>query len=169
MSLVPSLLAAAEPRVLRVRASADLQVLDPAHRKGQPEGDILRCLFPRLIEYRTGDQWGWRPGAAEAIAQDGPTRVRFRLRKGIMFTGGFGEVTADDIRFSFERIADPAQASEYRDDFAALDRVNVLDRYSGVIVLKGGSNAIEDLLPLVPSILAALERLREGSISKVEA
>ena len=45
-------------------------------------------------------------------------------------------MTADDVKFSFERIADPGQASEYRDDFAALDHVEVLDRYSGVIVLK---------------------------------
>jgi len=42
--------AAQEARVLRVRASADLQVLDPAHRKGQPEGDIGRAMsaFQRL-------------------------------------------------------------------------------------------------------------------------
>jgi peptide/nickel transport system substrate-binding protein len=127
---------AAERSILRVRASADLQVLDPAHRKGQPEGDILRCILPRLIEHRTGDRWGWRLGAAERIEQEGPTRVRFTLRPGIMFTGGFGEVTADDVKFSYERIADPAGASEYRDDFAALARVEVVDRYSGVIVLK---------------------------------
>ena len=127
---------AEEALVLRVRSSADLQVLDPAHRKGQPEGDILRCLLPRLIEYRTGTEWGWRLGAAAAIAQDGPTRVRFRLRPGIMFTGGFGEMTADDVKFSYERIADPAEASEYRDDFSALERVEVEDRYAGVIVLK---------------------------------
>ncbi len=111
-------------------------MLDPAHRKAQAEGDILRCVFPRLIEWRTGDEWGWRLGAAEAIEQDGPTRVRFTLRPGILFTGGFGEMTADDVKFSYERIADPAQRSEYRDDFAALDRVDVLDRYAGVIVLK---------------------------------
>ena len=127
--------AAKQGRVLRVRSAADLQVLDPAHRKGQPEGDILRCLFPRLIEHRTGDAWGWRLGAAAAIEQEGPTRVRFTLRPGIRFTGGFGEMTADDVKFSYERIADPAQASEYRDDFAALARVEVVDRLTGVIVL----------------------------------
>ncbi len=117
-------------------ASADLQVLDPAHRKAQAEGDILRCIFPRLIEWRTGDAWGWRLGAASAIEQDGPLRVRFTLRPGIIFTDGFGELTADDVKFSYERIADPAEASEYRDDFAALARVEVLDRYTGVLVLK---------------------------------
>jgi len=46
---------------------------------------------------------------------------------------------------------------------------NVAKRHLGVIVLKGGSNAIEDLVPLVPGILAALANLREGSVSKVEA
>jgi peptide/nickel transport system substrate-binding protein len=128
--------AAREPNLLRVRAAADLQVLDPAHRKAQAEGDILRCIFPRLIEWRTGDEWGWRLGAAAAVEQDGPLRVRFTLRPGIMFTGGFGELTADDVKFSYERITDPAEASEYRDDFAALERVEVVDRYAGAIVLK---------------------------------
>jgi peptide/nickel transport system substrate-binding protein len=135
-ALGPRVGRAEDGRVLRVRAAADLQVLDPAHRKGQPEGDILRCLFTRLIEYRTGDVWGWRPAAAAAIEQIDTTRVRFTLRPGIMFTGGFGEMTADDVKFSYERIADPGQASEYRDDFAALVRVEVVDRYTGVIVLK---------------------------------
>jgi peptide/nickel transport system substrate-binding protein len=135
-SACPPLGAAREPNSLRVRAAADLQVLDPAHRKAQAEGDILRCIFPRLIEWRTGGEWGWRLGAAAAIEQDGPLRVRFALRPGIMFTGGFGELTADDVRFSYERIADPAEASEYRDDFAALERVDVVDRYAGAIVLK---------------------------------
>ncbi len=111
-------------------------MLDPAHRKGQPEGDILRCLWPRLIEYRTGDQWGWRLGAAQMIEQVDPTHVRFTLRPGIMFTNSFGELTAEDVKFSYERIADPGQASEYRDDFAALDHVEVLDQYTGIIILK---------------------------------
>ena len=136
-------------RVLRVRAAADLQVLDPAHRKGQPEGDILRCLFPRLIEYRTGDQWGWRLGAAEAIEQDGPTRVRFTLRPGILFTGGFGEMTADDVKFSYERIADPASESEYRDDFAALDRVEVAGPLRGRDRAEGAVRAALDQHPAI--------------------
>jgi len=128
--------AAADRVVLRVRAAADLQVLDPAHRNAQAEGDILRCILPRLIEWRTGGEWGWRLGAAAAIEQDGPVRVRFRLRPGILFSGGFGELTADDVKFSYERIADPAEASAYRDDFAALERVEVVDRYTAVMVLK---------------------------------
>ncbi len=139
------LAASARPRVslaqsgdglLRVRSYSDLQVLDPAHRKAQPEGDILRCLHTKLIDYQTGDVWGWRKTGAAAIEQVDPTHVKFTLRPGIMFTNGFGEMTADDVKFSYERIADPAEQSEYADDFAQLDHIEVVDKYSGVIVLK---------------------------------
>ena len=145
----PRLGRAREGGVLRVRSYSDLQVLDPAHRKAQPEGDIMRCIYTKLIDYQIGDQWGWRPTGAAAIEQVDPTHVRFTLRPGIMFTNGFGEMTADDVKFSYERIADPAQQSEYADDFAQLDRVEVQDKYSGVIVLK------EPFAPLWTSSLPA--------------
>ena len=79
-----------------------------------------------------------------------------------MFTNGFGEMTADDVKFSYERIADPAQASEYADDFAQLDHVEVTDRYSGVIVLK------EPFAPLWTSSLPAAPRARIVSKKAVE-
>jgi hypothetical protein len=46
---------------------------------------------------------------------------------------------------------------------------NIAKRRLGVVVLKAASNAIEDLLPLVPGILAALAALRAGTVSRVEA
>ena len=114
------LAAAARPRlgraqdagVLRVRSYSDLQVLDPAHRKAQPEGDIMRAIYTKLIDYAPGDAWKWRPTGAAAIEQVDPTHVKFTLRPGIMFTGGFGEMTAEDVKFSYERIANPAQQSD---------------------------------------------------------
>jgi peptide/nickel transport system substrate-binding protein len=55
--------------VLRVRSYSDLQVLDPAHRKAQPEGDIMRCIYTKLIDYAPGDAWQWRPTGAARIEQ----------------------------------------------------------------------------------------------------
>lgn len=46
---------------------------------------------------------------------------------------------------------------------------NIAKRRLGVVVLKAQSNAIEDLLPLVPEILTTLAGLRIGSVSRVEA
>jgi peptide/nickel transport system substrate-binding protein len=63
------------------------------------------------------------------------------------WTNGFGEVTADDVKFSYERMADPANKSPYRGDWAALDRVDVTSSHTGVIVLK------EPFIPLFTTTL----------------
>jgi Domain of unknown function (DUF5615) len=46
---------------------------------------------------------------------------------------------------------------------------SIAKRRLGVVVLKAPSNAIEDLLPLAPAILAALAGLKAGTVSRVEA
>src|ERR671918_479235 len=127
---------AQDPTTLRIRSYSDLQVLDPLNRLAQPEGDIMDAIFSNLIKAKPGDSWDWQLDAAEAIEQVDERHIQFTIRKGIMFTGGFGELTADDVKFSFERIADPKNESPYRDDWAVLDRVEVADPYSGTIKLK---------------------------------
>lgn len=122
--------------VLRIRSYSDLQVLDPLDRLAQPEGDIMDAIFSNLVKAKPGETWDWQLDAAEAIEQVDDTHIDFTLRKGIQFTGGFGELTADDVKYSFERIANPKNESPYRDDWVVLDRVEVKDPYNGTIVLK---------------------------------
>ena len=121
---------------LRIRSYSDLQVLDPLNRLAQPEGDIMDAIFSNLVKAKPGEKWDWQLDAAEAIEQVDERHIDFTLRKGIQFTGGFGELTAEDVKFSFERMADPKNESPYKDDWAVLDRVEVKDPYSGTIVLK---------------------------------
>ena len=51
-----------------------------------------------------------------------------------MFTGGHGEMTADDVKFSFERVIQ--HDSPVKGDWGPLDHVEVTGKYSGVIVLE---------------------------------
>lgn len=46
---------------------------------------------------------------------------------------------------------------------------NLTNRQIGVVVLCGASNALEDLLPLVPGALKAIEAVRAGQAFRVEA
>jgi hypothetical protein len=46
---------------------------------------------------------------------------------------------------------------------------NLSKRRLGVVVLRGGSNAIEDLLPLIPEALKAIETVQPGQVVRVEA
>lgn len=121
--------------VLVVRAYGDLQVLDPAFRVSEPDADIIRAIFAGLVMREAGDKWGWRPMGASAIEQLDDKTIRFVLRDDINFTDGFGQATAEDVKFSIERIASPEMDSPYKDDWALLDRVEVKDKLSGLIHL----------------------------------
>lgn len=64
-------------------------------------------------------------------------RHTFRLKEGVQFHGGYGELTADDVKFSFERIAGKTgEKLAFQSDWDALERVDILDKYRGEIVLK---------------------------------
>ena len=52
------------------------------------------------------------------------------------WSNGFGEVTAEDVKYSYERMANPEMKSPYRGDWAALDKVEVTSSHTGMIVLK---------------------------------
>ena len=46
---------------------------------------------------------------------------------------------------------------------------NIAKRPLGVVVLCAASNALEDLLPLVPAALTAVETIQPGELVRVEA
>jgi peptide/nickel transport system substrate-binding protein len=138
---------AADTKSLRVRAYTNFETLDPAFRLGAPEGDIMDAIFLGLVTVSPGTTWGWEKDAALSIEQADPTHIRFQLRPGIPWSQGFGELSAEDVKYSYERIANPAMKSPYRGDWAKLERVEVTGRHAGVIVLK------EPFLPLWSSTL----------------
>ena len=134
--LTPRVALSQDGKILRVRSYSDIQNLDPAYRKAAPEDDIMRSIFVGLVGMKAGDEWAWELDGASSIEQVDPTHIAFTLRDGLKWSDGSGPVTADDVKFSFERIADPKMESPYAGDWAALDHVEVKDDRSGVIVLK---------------------------------
>lgn len=135
-AIYPKISISADGKVLRVRSYGDIQILDPAFQKAAPEGDIIRNVLVGLVGNKTGDTWGWELDGASKIEQIDDTTIAFTLRGGLKWSDGFGEVTAEDVKYSYERIADPAMDSPYKGDWAALDHVEVKDKLSGVIHLK---------------------------------
>ncbi len=136
-------------KVLRVRAYTNPEVLDPANRIGAVEDDIMRCLWGGLITVKAGDEWGWEKEFATEIVPESATRIRFQLKPGIPWSDGMGEVTAEDVKYSYERIANPEMKAAYRIDWEKLDKVEVTGTHSGVIILK------EPFMPLWETTLPA--------------
>ncbi|MBO0829051.1 MAG: hypothetical protein J2P24_14855, partial [Streptosporangiales bacterium] len=125
--------------VLAIRTVQDIVSLDPAFMASTTDDAVMICVAENLITYRAGDT---KPvyELAENItsSKDGLTH-EFTLKKGMQFHGGYGEVTAEDVKFSFERIAGltkPNLGSTYQGDWATLEEVEVTGRYTGVIKLK---------------------------------
>jgi peptide/nickel transport system substrate-binding protein len=135
-ALLPRAAWAQGTSVLRVRSYGDIQDFDPAFNKAAPDGDVSRCVFRKLIDYKSGASWEWELDAAAKIEQVDPKTVAFTLKPGIKWTNGFGDMSAEDVKYSFERIADPAIKSPYKGDWATLDQVEVTGPLSGVIHLK---------------------------------
>lgn len=127
---------AQQGKVLRVRSYADIQNLDPAFRKGAPEDDVMRNIFVGLADMTPGDEWKWRLDGAAKLGQTDATHIDFTLMDGLTWSDGHGPVTADDVKFSFERMIDPKLDSPYKGDWEVLDHVEVKDDKSGTIVLK---------------------------------
>ena len=127
---------AAAPKVLRIRLYSDIVNIDPAFRASNNDETIMDCVFSKLVTYGAGT-YELRNDLAEKIesSEDGKT-ITFKIREGVQWPKGYGEVTAEDVKYSYERIADPAKKAAYADDWAALDRVEVVDKYNGKIILK---------------------------------
>jgi peptide/nickel transport system substrate-binding protein len=122
---------------IAVRLDRDPEVLDPAFRSGLQDGNVIRSVYQKLVAYKPGTTELENDAAAE-IKQASPTAVEFRLKPGQMFTDGFGEMTAEDVKFSFERFAVApvgGKESPYKGDWANLKAVEVTDKYGGRIVL----------------------------------
>ena len=88
---------------IAVRIDREPEVIDPAFRSGLQDGNIVRAIHQRL--YTTMPDGSLAPDAASDLRQTSPTTLEFTLKPGQMFTDGFGEMTAEDVKFSYERFA----------------------------------------------------------------
>lgn len=135
LMISPRMAWSAEGDTLRIRVGSDFQVLDPYGIIGELDDIIPRCCLVTLV--RVGDMRDGSPltlWAAEKLDWAEPTKLAFTLRDGLNWTGDFGPVTAEDVKFSFERIGGSDSAWAYQ--FEHLDHVEVVDERSGIIHLK---------------------------------
>ncbi len=68
------------------------------------------------------------------VAPDG-LRYTFKLRKGIKFHDG-AELTADDVKYTFEWYMNPANAANGASVFKSVDKVETPDKYTVVVRMK---------------------------------
>ena len=77
------------------------------------------------------------PDLAEswAMSDDG-TEWTFKLRKGVQFHQGFGEMTAEDVKFSFERQIKRTKGMLFAQNLDIIKDITVVDPYTVKFTLK---------------------------------
>ena len=120
---------------LHIRNYLDILSFDPPHGFSMAEAIVEKAIYQCLLQFKADGSWDTELDAAEYFEAIDDTHYAFRLKQGQMFSNGFGEMTADDVKFSYERAIDPAMNALNAPDMGTLSHVDVHDRYSGTIVL----------------------------------
>ncbi|MDZ7844953.1 MAG: ABC transporter substrate-binding protein [Anaerolineales bacterium] len=126
---------AAEPKILRIRLYGDIQNLDPAFRISENDEVVSNAVMNGLVRYCPNSYELCNQLAEEIEQSEDGLEIRFKLREGVMWHDGYGELTTEDVKFSYERFIDPDLSADYADDWATLDYVEIIDDYNGIIHL----------------------------------
>ncbi len=128
-------LTGAAAETLRMAVPSDPGYLDPAYWGSTVDQFLIDNLYPRLAKYAPGDEWKIELDAAKSVDLSDPQHIKFELKPGIMWSGGYGELTAEDVKYSYERHLDPEMESGVVTEYAFLEEVEVTGKYTGTIHL----------------------------------
>ncbi|MBI3506543.1 MAG: ABC transporter substrate-binding protein [Proteobacteria bacterium] len=124
---------------LAARAPTSLNPQQP----GLTGGDnwAISQIFDTLVKADAGtfavQPQDFRPSLAESWESSADARVwTFKLRQGVQFHRGYGEMTSDDVAFTFARHLDPKIVTNLKPVFANIERVEAPDRMTVRFVLK---------------------------------
>jgi len=155
MALVVPAPADAKTKILNV-AAKEPDTLDPhAALLGQSQA-IARFMFRGLTRFAIKDNRVTtaevEPDLAESwtISDDG-TVWTFKLKKGVQFHKNFGELTAEDVKFSFERQIARGKNLKYAKNLEPIKEIAVVDSHTVKITLKSFN-------PVFPLLMAGYQQ-----------
>lgn len=110
-----------------------------AWRTSQSEKPLWDCIYDPLI-MRDPKTFEYRPGLATSWKSSNELRTwTFKLRSGVMFHENWGELTADDVKFTVEQQLKPdAQGGSAPFFRGQLDRIETPDKQTVVMHFKSG-------------------------------
>jgi len=111
----------------------DIRTLDPQFSTSVGETPIVEFVYEGLTKFPDGviDPAKIEPALALSwnVSPDGLAWT-FNLRKGVQFHGGMGEMTADDVIYTYERLKSDKTGSPFRRNLAAITKMEKVDPYT---------------------------------------
>ncbi len=119
-----------KPKVLVVAQNSDPLTLDPTISTGVETANANLHIFDGLV--RMNAQMELEPMLATSWEALDPSTYKLNLRKGVKFHDG-SDFTAEDVKFTIERILDEEVNSGLRTYIAYIDSVEIVDDYTVVL------------------------------------
>ncbi len=132
---------------------SDISNTDLHRTSGNSTSQFGLLIAEGLVEY--DEQCNAVPGVAKSWkASPDATEYTFTLRQGVMFHNG-RELTAEDVKKSYEHIMDPKTRSPRSGGFKTVKRVEAVDKYTLTFYLTGpDASFLDELVSLVGFITA---------------
>nr|WP_255616343.1 ABC transporter substrate-binding protein [Microvirga puerhi] len=132
---------------LRIGADADPIGLDPTIVTAFSSNDFTALLYSGLLRWNA--KMEVEPDLALSYDMPDEKTYVFKLRQGVKFHNG-KDFTAEDVKYTFDRILDPATASRLRTQYASIDSVTIVDPFTVRFALKNRDAAFLSYLASNP-------------------
>ncbi len=120
----------AAEKTLRVRYGGDISGIDPATIFQIENQTIALNVYNGLVRYDEKTNQIIPDLATEWAITDGGKTYTFKLRQGVKFHKGFGDFSAEDVKYSYERVRAPKTASAYAGEFKNVEAIEVVDPHT---------------------------------------
>ena len=128
MLLLPVAAGAAPAGKVVIAQGVDPTTLDMMNQQEQPASNVGAQIYDMLVERDQSLRLG--PSlAAELPKLVAPTTWEVKLRKGVKFHNG-EDFTADSVKWSLERLINPANKLRGASSFQPIERVDIVDPYT---------------------------------------
>lgn len=117
----------------------DMASVDPHTAVTSANVPIVRTIYEALLAYPPGFLGGSDPIPALAERWEGSADKKtwtFHLRRGVQWHHGHGEFTAEDAKYSVDRVTGTAFASPFKSTLDAVESTHIDDPYTFRVVLK---------------------------------
>jgi peptide/nickel transport system substrate-binding protein len=152
--------------VLKMGMQSDPSALDPQTQSLTAIWHVVEHIYSKLTKVQP--DLSIAPELAESwdISADGLTYT-FKLHQGVKFHNG-REVVAADVKYSYERLVDPATASTSAADLSSMASIEAPDDYTAVLTLKSPDASILSNIAGVSCIIIPKEVVEQnGDLSQV--
>ena len=151
----------AQEQVIRVALTYDSKTFDPANAQSVSSAQVMNNIFSRLIDYKFGTAELEGDLSKEWSVTDDGMVYTFVLKEGVQFHKGYGEMTAEDVKYTFDRLLSPDLVASEKSFYKDIDHVETEGDYTVKIYMKNSNTSFPHILARASSSILSKKASEE--------